>query len=503
MSNFNKTNSTKTKNHEGAVAYTMPLKEELVSMVVSSFLQDTFYESTDERTARLSALVAQVAKTDPEFVAKLAVYARKQMYLRTVPVVLVVELAKHHSGDNLVSRAVTQIVERVDDMTELLAYYAISNSRTEFKKLHKLSNQIKIGLQTAFLKFDAYQFGKYNRDKTVTVKDVLFLSHIKPETPEQTALFDQIVNDTLPTPDTWETAVSKDGNIAAVWERLINENKLGYMALLRNLRNILQANVSLATVEKVVAKLTKPEAVLKSKQLPFRFFSAYRELQAVSNQYVSSVMQALDTAANLSAKENVPWLSPDKSYFLAVDVSGSMEGTLSPKSKVSYKDVALLQAATVAHVCKNFTLGMFAERFGVVNIASGSPVCSTVTGLKNQSNNYGGATNGYLVLEHLIKNNLKYRYVIFFTDCQLYNSATGMMYYQAYDQSFNKLWTEYKRMNPDAEMIIFNLAGYATTPVSVNREDVTQISGWSDRIYDLLNSREFSTVVEKVEAQVV
>src|SRR2546425_1943 len=129
MSRFNKTTkgSTITVNKHGARAYSLSDELELYSAVVTTTLSNNFYETADSKLTRIISLVQ---KCDPVFVAKLAIYAREKMYLRTIPLILVVELAKLHKGDNLVGKMSGRVIQRADEITELLAYYQASNRRT-------------------------------------------------------------------------------------------------------------------------------------------------------------------------------------------------------------------------------------------------------------------------------------------------------------------------------------------------------------------------------------
>src|SRR5690242_3487497 len=131
------------KNYEGADAYVMTPQLELYSAVAATALNDSFYEADSNRVDRIRKLIAA---NDAEYVAKLALYAREKMYLRSVPLVLAVELAKKHSGDGLVSKTVERVLQRADEITELLSYYELANSRRGTKKLNKLSKQIQKGL---------------------------------------------------------------------------------------------------------------------------------------------------------------------------------------------------------------------------------------------------------------------------------------------------------------------------------------------------------------------
>ena len=240
-----------TLNHEGEVAFSLSTEMELYTAVVTSFMNDTFYERIDQRVMRIADLVR---KCNPRFVAQLAVYARCEMNLRSVPLLLVVELARCHSGDDLVSRTIEKVVLRADDIMELLSCYQWRNSQgaedKKSKRLSRLSHQIQVGLQKAFNRFDEYQFAKYyHRGRAVTLRDALFIVHPKAKDDAQQLLFDKIASDTLATPYTWETELSALGRqhfeteedrqeaFASKWEELIGSGKLGYMAMLRNLRN--------------------------------------------------------------------------------------------------------------------------------------------------------------------------------------------------------------------------------------------------------------------------
>ena len=231
---------------------------EFYSAVVTTLVADNYYEKTDERLERISSLIKKVS---PLFVAQLAIYAREKLNLRSIPLFLIVELAKIRNGDNLVAKTTERVVKRVDEIMELLACYQLRNPKEEnYKKLNRLSNQIKNGLKQSFNRFDEYQFAKYNRSNSVIkLKDALFLIHPKAKDNAQQELFNKIINDTLPIATRWETELSANGNNKATWESLIENNQLGYMAMLRNLRNILNAQPN--NIDKVFSKLEDKEEV--------------------------------------------------------------------------------------------------------------------------------------------------------------------------------------------------------------------------------------------------
>jgi predicted translin family RNA/ssDNA-binding protein len=208
--NFLKKSNTILKNYEGAPSYQLSPEMELYSATVTSLLHDSFYEKAEERLIRLQQLIEKVS---PEYCAKLAVYARRSMNLRSVPIVLSVELAKKADAGAWVGKAIEQIVLRPDEITETLAYYQQTNKRTGTKRLNRLSKQIQKGLAKAFNRFDEYQFAKYNQNTEVKLRDALFLVHPKPKDLTQQVVFDKITQNTLSTPYTWETELSALGQL--------------------------------------------------------------------------------------------------------------------------------------------------------------------------------------------------------------------------------------------------------------------------------------------------
>jgi len=115
-----------------------------------------------------------------------------------------------------VRRTLNEIIERPDDMTEVLAYYINTYGKP-------IPNSIKKGLADSFGKFDEYQLAKYNRKNAVKLKDILCLVHPKAKDEIQNDLWKRLLEDRLETPVTWETELSLKGNTKEVWERLIDE----------------------------------------------------------------------------------------------------------------------------------------------------------------------------------------------------------------------------------------------------------------------------------------
>ncbi|MBT28656.1 MAG: ribonucleoprotein [Thalassobius sp.] len=491
------------ENYEGETAYKMSPEMELYSAVVTTSLNNNFYEQDVKRLERLQSLIDE---NDPEFVAQLAVYAREKMHLRSVPLVLLTELAKVNNGNSLVSKATERVISRADEITELLACYQLANNRSNgTKKLNRLSRQLQKGVAASFNKFDEYQFAKYNRGvrskSSVSLKDALFIAHPKAKDESQQALFDKIATDNLQVPYTWETELSKIGQaqyaneqerkaaFTAKWEELIESGKLGYMAILRNLRNMLEAEVSYAHIKMVANKLSNVGRVRRSKQLPFRFLSAYRELALLKSTDVSILMNAVEKAVAVSV-ENMKGFNSNTKVLLASDVSGSMMQSISPRSTVQYYDIGLLLSMLLKNKCERVISGIFGDSWLQVNMPSGN-ILQNVSKLKNLQNKVGFSTNGHLVINELIRTKTKLDKVMFFTDMQMWNSANYNTT-KSNKGALEQAWNDYKRLvAPKAKLYLFDLAGYGQLPIRVNRSAGTYLlAGWSDKVFDMLDALE-------------
>src|SRR5579872_2439703 len=222
------------RTHEGAPARHISPELQLRRSVLACLLwENQFYEDGVAIAGRIAELVAKV---DAGKVAALAVEARERMKLRHVPLLLVREMARHKTHRELVGETLERAIQRADELTEFMAIYW-KDGRVP------LSGQVKKGLAAAFGKFDAYQLAKYDRPGPVRLRDVLFLTHAKPRDEAQAEVWKNLVEGKLAPPDTWEVALSAGADKRQAWERLIQERKLGALAVLRNLRNMRAANV--------------------------------------------------------------------------------------------------------------------------------------------------------------------------------------------------------------------------------------------------------------------
>ena len=486
-----------TVNYEGEVAYKLTPKMELYTLVCTASLQKKFYTDENEAIERLRTLLPKVPV---EFSAKLAVYAREQMYLRSIPLVIAVELLKLERS-KLTEDLIERVIQRADEIPEILSYFQLANKREGTKKLNKLPNALKKGVARAFYKFDAYQFAKYNKDTEVKLRDAMFLCHPKPIR-EKEELFKQIADDKLPIPYTWETELSKgDGRSKKEkWQELIASKKVGYMAQLRNLRNLLEENID--NIQDVLDNLADKENVWRSKQLPFRFFSAYKAVADVGAFKASAVLECLEAAIQCSVV-NIKGFDANTNVLIACDMSGSMTQMLSPKSSIHYYDIGLVLGMLLQNRCKSVITGIFGEDWKVVQLPRTNILANTHK-LSNMEGEVGHSTNGYKAIRWLTDNQKIADKVFIFTDCQLWDSDGSFGYGYGYEtHTIKDEWQEYKKIAPNAKLYLFDMAGYGNTPIDLSTKDVYMIAGWSEKVFNVLDAIEKGQTalseVEKIE----
>jgi hypothetical protein len=351
--------------HEGAPAFGHLSAEQALRRSVMSCLlwEDEFYEDGKTIAKRI---VETAAKVSPDKLAAVAIEARTSFNLRHVPLLLLEVLSRTGRGQSLVANTVEAVVQRADEMGELLAIL--------WKDGHKMvPAQMRKGLARAFTKFNEYQLAKYDRDGAVKLRDVLRIVRPTPANDEQSALWKRVKDRTLATPDTWEVALSGGSDKKEAFERLLREGTLGYLALLRNLRNMSQAGVDETLVRNaIVARKNGAQRVL-----PFRYVAA----AGAAPQLEAFIDQALCEAIT-----EMPLLL-GKTLIL-VDVSGSMDAKLSSKSDMTRMDAAAALASIVNGDVRVFT---FSEKLVEVPPRRGMAGVDAVIRSQEHSGTYLGA----------------------------------------------------------------------------------------------------------------
>lgn len=324
--------------HEGGPAVMESAEKELHRTVSCLMLfEDTFYESGKDIAARVSDLCSKVSTAALCGIAK---KARTDWKLRHAPLYLMCEALKKKGNDterNLIGQTISEVIQRADELSEILAIYWR-------EKRHKVPRQLKAGIAKAFQKFSAYNLAKYNRDGKVKLRDALFICHAKPKDEEQQKTWEKLIDNKLEAPDTWEVQLSAGKDKGETFTRLITEGKLGYMALLRNLRNMTEANVDRGIITKALL-----EGAEGSKALPYRFVAAAKFAPAFADVLSDAMERVVSKEEKLAGRTAI-----------VVDVSSSMDANLSDKSQMNRVDAAGALAVLLRGItpeCRVFQFG--------------------------------------------------------------------------------------------------------------------------------------------------
>jgi 60 kDa SS-A/Ro ribonucleoprotein len=426
------------RTHEGAPARHISPELQLRRSVLGCLLWESrFYEDGIEIAGRIAELVPKVAA---EKVAALAVEAREQMKLRHAPLLLVREMARHNTHRALVAETLARVIQRADELAEFVAIYW-KDGRVP------LSGQVKKGLAAAFPKFDEYQLAKYDRGGPMKLRDVLFLCHAKPRDDEQAGVWKKLIWGRLAVPDTWEVALSAagDGNGGSkreAWTRLIAENKLGALALLRNLRNLREAGVD----EKLV--LSALDAMNTQRVLPFRFLAAARYAPQWESTLEAAMLKCVASQPRLAGKT-----------VLLIDVSGSMIAPLSRRSEMLRTDAAYGLAVLLREVGERVAVYSFSDNLVEVPARRGFALRDAIDVSQRHNGTYLGKA-----VEQL---NEKERYdrLIVVTDEQAHDTVP----------------------NPKGNGYVINVASYKN---GVGYGKWTHIDGWSESVVEYVRALE-------------
>jgi 60 kDa SS-A/Ro ribonucleoprotein len=485
---FNTARQKTTKvTHEGGRAFGMSAKHELYTFVCTSMMSgDTFYETDRKRLDRFRRLVGAVAidQKDTEWLSKLAIYAREQMHLRTTPTILTAEL--FGCDEEMAMRAADRVWLRGDEHLEAMAYTKVIGA--------PFTKALLRGVARKLNSMDEYAMNKYAAtNKAFSQRDAIRLAHPKPHDEHQSALFKYAVHGWKGLSEeeqnlldhirmlktggtaTWEQHVSKEGSSSESWTEAVN--KMGYMALLRNLRNLIEKGVPEEVLERAAERIQNPAAVAKSKQLPFRFLSAWKALPPHAPTCIArAVSQALDHSAM-----NVPDLEGDTCVL--VDESASMTwGTISEKSNLKVSDAARCLGAIMAH---RETVGLwaFATRQEWIRVPPGSPVLNIIAML--EATQVSGGTYIGQAIGKALTFKKDYRRIIVCTDMQSMDNAHAVI-------------TPWLGEDPSRALYVIDMSGYGKPCVASSVPGVHIVAGFSEKVFDWINAVEHSDPVKLI-----
>lgn len=378
------------RTYNGGAGYVRTPKSELFLLGTTNFVsEDTFYEQARRRDDRFVSLIHAVTAEDHEWVAQFLHWLRSEANIRSASLVGGAEYVKACLDLGITGSRATlpKVLRRADEPGEIIAYWTSKYGRPLPKPLKRgVADAIeRLYSERSYLKYDSANAG-------YRFADVIELCHPDNGGTWQGDLYQHILNERhdrgAPVPlslemlrarkqlmavpvrerraylefpntlsaagMTWESLAGwlQGPMDAAAWESIIGS--MGYMALLRNLRNFDEAGVSNTVATAVANKLADPIEVAKSRQFPMRFLSAYRAAPSLRWSW------ALEQALNYSL-ENIPSL-PGRTLIL-VDTSGSMQGVFSKDGTLRRWDAAVIFGVALGSRCQNADVISFSNTY--------------------------------------------------------------------------------------------------------------------------------------------
>jgi hypothetical protein len=460
-----------TTNLAAGRAFTQSPRSELVSILLTATLDDQFYRSGDATATRVKELVA--ATEDKTFVAKAAIYARTKAGMRSVSHLVAAELARTVKGAAWTKRFFDRVVHRPDDVLEILACHLAASPRP-------IPNALKKGLGAALARFDEYQIAKYRREtaelKLVDAVNLLHPPHSEP--------LRKLVRGELAPAETWETKLTQAGargetneSVAelksAAWQELLATRKLGYFALLRNLRNILAQAPQ--CVDAALVMLGDERLIAKSLVLPFRYVTALEALEKSGLPRAGESISVLSDAVD-KALANVPCF--DGRTLIALDGSGSMAGR--PMA------IGSLFAAVLAKANAGATVMVFSNDAEFVALNRRDSTLSLARQIAGRAPN--GGTNFHAIFQRA---KCAYDRIVILSDMQGWiGHETPTATFAAYRQ----------RTQAAPSVFSFDLAGYGT--LQLPESNVYCLAGFSDKTLQTMRflEEDKGALIREIEA---
>jgi len=591
----------------------------LLNMICATLIHEPrYYATADVTKGVLTAMVNGVAKVDPEFILKLALYVRDDLNIRSTSNFLLALTANNKNCHPFLKKYFNAVIRLPSDMLEVVTLYSLLPDK--YLSGNSLPNPLRKAITKKFPDFDVYQLAKYNKERAqkrknkkkkekgsnetpatpvigvpastvgkkrthgameidgsadqgkptmLTLKQLIRKVHIAQPAEQVMSIVgkkypvDSVAfNKTeltgefdgtragkrmkLPTPETWETLVSAKGNKHSTWQELLDHKKLPFMAMLRNLRNMIITGISPAHHELVINRLTDEKSVTQSRQLPWRFLSAYQAIDVDLEKLMNDILdndgsgekiiqvqvkgkkgkkmgaqrtikkrviipvhmpdlpliqkyrESIDTAIRIATLHNIKPIEGKSVVFC--DVSGSMKCNCSTRGNMGsiqqVLDIAILLGLMCQDICEECDFRIFSSpstqsgRCDLSVALQPNTILDNIKRVMKESEKLGGGTDfPFEYLQELIAKRVKIDNFIIFSDMMI---APGKNEMAARGTSVSDILKKYREtVNPDLLFVAVDLYGNGKSIIDVNSDDPKNvlITGFSDNILRFISER--------------
>lgn len=560
------------RNKQGGLAFKLSPEYKLFNKTISNFLfQPRFYgkeagdqdlDGQDDYRETVDTIKDILNSKNHEFALQMADFLRNFAYNRDVPVLIMSLGVNYPLTHKLYPTYLPRILTRAD---QLLGFFNMVQEQNDKNTIPK---KIKDAMEECLYIYNELQYYKYfNKTRTkgrTKLKDILRILHPKPRDEVYDALFRWAitgeVSDLLPkiqaiekmkrkngilddesrellktSKVSWEFATKVFGMNKDVWNTMLYNHQLPYMASLRNIRNFLKRK---ADVNALCKYLTNENAVLNSKQYSFRFYNAHKiikPLQEVKhektgkvyyNKKVPKILKALDKAITISL-DNIPKFKGTTAIFSDNSASMSMGGELLdigkiqrldlPQNKIKREiqrnrdkyiqrprtlpiEIASLMSVMAMRCSDDAIIGVFGQNFKEITNQLNQKKSIFLNTKIVKGTDVGHSTNAYKAIRWLTVTGTHVDRIMIFSDMQCYSEqdspTSNIFEIDPYvrDSLFHEYLTYKHTVNKDVFLYSFDLTGYGTTQFPENTPNVVLLGGFTEKIFNFVNLFENSKI---------
>lgn len=505
---------TNAVNEAGGRAYKLAPKQALAQYAITGCLNSTFYATAE---TQLQQVLELCQKVDAPFIAKTAVYARQNGFMKDIPALLCAALSVK---DPQLLRSVFDRV--IDDGKMLRNFVQVLRSGAVGRK--SLGTAPKKLVQRWFESRSDEQVFRASVGNTPSLADVIKMVHPKPAAPSREALYGWLLgreHNASVLPDfVKQFEAFKAGRMDSVpnvpFQMLtaLELGREGWTAIARqapwqmtrmNLNTFARHGVfeDESMVQLIAARLRDAEAVKRSRVFPYQLLQAFksttcgagpqdggfagwwnrvvndRKVVQPKNGVPIAVADALQDAMEIATR-NVPAFSGQ--VYVCPDVSGSMQSPATghragATTAVRCIDVAALVAATVLRQNPHAEVLPFENHVVKVHLNARDTVMTNAEKLAAVG---GGGTNCSAPLAALNARKAKGDLVVFISDNESWvDSKAGR------GTATMREWAVFRARNPQAKLVCIDIQPYATTQAQ-ECASVLNIGGFSDQVFEVI-----------------
>ena len=438
------------------------------------------------------AVRAAILAADPATIARMAVRLDTESNSHSAALWLTAELAAAYGKDENIALLMEDILRQPADIHLWLSFF--TRAASPETRDARPGRVIRRSLDALFNRLDEFTFSRSSRETQLAIQQALRSLRPKPADRVRKSLFARIIQDRVPARSNWEqewhalhhqqyeSPEKRQVMLRDKWKEGISSFRIGYTALLDNLRPMLCAGVSGKVLKLAAEYLGNPAAVRRSGVAPLRLLEVYQELRRMDQGGAGMLSEALETGVLHSGWSR---LGSQGTSLIAMDVSNSMKYPVYPGGTAQRFDIAPLLAWLWKNKGYSVLTGIIGNTWKPKELSE-RPVLLATDQFQEGEAGYG--INAHLILQDLLRRRQPVDRVLIFTDCRLWGSRG---FNQPSGAALVESWRQYRsELAPNAKLYLFDLAGYGARPLEIAGDEVFLIAGWKEPILDVLAAME-------------